>query len=235
MKKISIFLIIVILFTSCAVSQSNSETSIQLSDNGKSNASSADNSSPTSTPLTGEEDLYSIYAIQGRGKSDDVRDEPIYVGLNGYLVLSIYDENDQKKGKTIPSSPWIITTYSDENLETVVDTVEHKTAIKVISQNLSHKGYGNYSGSLLVRSQETGEEFYVNVSNFMYVDYWNIENLVFAARGGNCIAEYNQVSNVLPRMKDNTIIEDIPSESLVLIIGSTGTGGQHAHQVLIQK
>lgn len=123
-------------------------------------------------------------------------------------------------------TPWITSTYEkDKQFYVESGTIEHKTPVTVISQELQHEGYGNYSGHLLVETVEGGDLF-IDVKNFITVPYWDSENIVDAVSTGNCIAEYNQASDYYPVNKNNQKVE-IADGTLVLAVGKNGHYGKN--------
>lgn len=103
--------------------------------------------------------------VNGRGRSDAGREEPQYENLTGYVA--VYDSSI-KQTDAFMEVPWVISTYEkDKQFYAENGTVDHKTEIIVKSQELEHEGYGQYSGYLLVERLDNGEQFYINVSNFI--------------------------------------------------------------------
>ena len=78
------------------------------------------------------------------------------------------------------------------------ERLEHKTEVVVKGQMLKHEGYGAYSGYFLVEKMSTGEEYYINVNNFVTKPYWSYDDVIEAARTGCFIAEFNQESDFYP-------------------------------------
>lgn len=160
-------------------------------------------------------------SIKGRGRSDEGRSEPNYIGLYGYGV--VYDGYDVRKLSL--NSTWTFPTYKkiDYDHYEVDGELEHKTIIKVISQDLTHKGYGSYDGYLtVIIPGEEDVEYLIDVSNFITNDYWNF-NLVYSSTDyGYSVAEYNQTSDKLPVYVNNDIVE-IQDGIKVIIKGKTGT------------
>lgn len=170
-----------------------------------------------------QETIYFNKSIKGRGSSDEGRTEPNYTGLYGYAV--VYYGTDVRKLSL--NSPWIIPTYKkiDYDHYEVNGELPHKTVVKVISQNLTHEGYGRYDGYLTVTIPENGdEEYLIDVSNFITNDYWDFPSVKDSASWGYSIAEYHQNSDKLPVYVDNDIA-NVKDGAKVIIKGKTGTYG----------
>lgn len=160
-------------------------------------------------------------SIKGRGRSDEGRSEPNYIGLYGYGV--VYDGYDVRKLSL--NSTWTFPTYKkiDYDHYEVDGELEHKTIIKVISQDLIHKGYGSYDGYLtVIIPGEEDVEYLIDVSNFITNDYWNFNSVYSSTDYGYSVAEYNQTSDKLPVYVNNDIAE-IQDGIKVIIKGKTGT------------
>ncbi|MBU5323632.1 hypothetical protein [Sarcina ventriculi] len=160
--------------------------------------------------------------IKGRGSSDEGRSEPNYVGMYGY-VASYYST----EYKTLfNNTPWKIPTYEkiDYDHYKINGQLDHKTVIKVLSQDLKHEGWGRYSGYLTVCIPNDTTEYLIDVTNFITNNYWDFSSVVDATIYGDFIAEYNQVSNKLPVKVNNDIFE-IPQGAKVLVVGKTGLYG----------
>lgn len=171
---------------------------------------------------TVEVDAVDPLAIKGRGYSDSGRSEPQYENLQGYVA--IYDSEISKTDACF-ITPWITSTYEkDKQFYVESGTIEHKTPVTVISQELQHEGYGNYSGHLLVETVEGGDLFIVNVKDFITVPYWDSENIADAVSIGCCIAEFNQASDYYPVNRNNNKVE-LADGTLVLAVGKTGHYG----------
>ena len=91
----------------------------------------------------------------------------------------------------------------------------------VKSQNLTHEGYGNYSGQLTVEIVDTKADAVIDVENFITKPYWTYDDLTEASKIGYCIAEYHQKSSNYPVDKDNEK-EKLEDGIKVLVVGSTG-------------
>lgn len=159
--------------------------------------------------------------LNGHGRSDSGRSEPQYVGIIGYAVSDYkYSSDDDAL-----EPPWSVSIYEkDKQFYNEVGTIEHKTEVVVLSQELHHEGFGNYSGYLTVEDTKTSEEYILDVSNFITKPYWTYD-IYEAAKVGDCIAEFNQVSDYYPVDRDNekVVLDDGFS---VLVTGTTGTYGK---------
>lgn len=161
--------------------------------------------------------------IKGRGISDSGRSEPNYQGLNGYVA--IYDTFDLSKTDEFLNTPWGVPTYKkDKQFYEESELIDHKTEIKVISQDLEHKGYGTYSGYLLVERNDDKKRFYIDVKNFITTPYWISDDLIEAATNGAYIAEYNQISNFYPVDRSNDKVT-LGNGIKVLVVDKTGIYG----------
>lgn len=177
---------------------------------------------PTVLIATSAEGWYSAN-FNGRGSSDSGRSEPQYVGERGYLAVSgsYYDDKDDGCLK----QPWYISTYEkDKQFWKENGKVEHKTEVRVLWQELEHKGWGNYSGMLLVERLDNGKQIYVDVNNFITKPYWTYADLEDAVRIGVFLAEYHQSSDYYPVDKGNEKAQ-LKDGIIVLVVGPTGTYG----------
>lgn len=163
--------------------------------------------------------------LNGRGRADSGRSEPQYVNMIGYVVVG-YDQSYELEhtDNFEDTDLWVIPTYEQDkqfwNDKGVL--IPHKTEVIVREQILSHEGYGAYSGYLLVESLEDGEQYYINVSNFVTKPYWTYsDDLRSAALTGDFIAVYHQVSDYYPVTNggDKAEIED---GKVVLVKGVAG-------------
>lgn len=163
--------------------------------------------------------------LKGRGSSDVGRSEPQYVGQKGFLGFYGYFTSDGE-GDRCYSTPWYIPTYQkDKQFWVEAEPVEHKTEVEVLFQELTHEGYGAYSGMLLVKRIDDGKEFYVDVMNFITKPYWSFSNLREATRVGYFIAEFKQKSDYYPVGTDNSK-KELEDGTLVLVTGLTDLYGR---------
>lgn len=162
-------------------------------------------------------------ALNGRGESDVGRSEPQYVGYTGYLAYYGFISADDAH---LLNTPWQIPVYTqDKQFWTESGSVEHKTEVCVLSQDLTHEGYGRYSGMLLVERIDNQEQLYVNVRNFITKPYWTYADLRDASLVGNYLAEYHSRSDYYPVNKSNEPVS-LQDGSVVLVVGPTGTYGR---------
>ncbi|MBR6739050.1 MAG: peptidoglycan-binding protein, partial [Oscillospiraceae bacterium] len=170
-------------------------------------------------------DMYSA-ELNGRGHSDGGREEPEYVGQRGYIGYYEHFTSNAEGDKCF-DTPWLVPTYRKDRQFWVEDgTIEHKTEVIVISQELKHEGYGAYSGMLLVERLDNKKQVYVNVMSFITKPYWTYSDLVEAVRVGDYIAEYNDSGSYYPVGTSNSRI-DLPDGTLVLVKGVTGLHGRN--------
>lgn len=169
---------------------------------------------PTITPTPTLEPTPTIdpETISGRGRSDSAREEPQYVGLEGYVVIGDSQSKKLEKTDQFINTPWLIATYDGTE-------VEHKTKVKVLEQTLLHMGYGSYVGSLKVKNIEDDKEYTINVNNFITKPYWTYDDLEKAVVEGYYIAEYNQNSIYKPVDRNNKNIE-LKEGIKILVIGT---------------
>lgn len=161
--------------------------------------------------------------LKGRGYSDTGRSEPQYIGIIGYAADNTFSgthENDK-----FSETPWTVPVYErDKQFFVECGRINHKTEVLVLNQELKHTGYGNYEGYLTVEDTQTGEQYLLNVSNFITKPYWTYSPLE-AVRVGNFVAEYHQVSDYWPVNKSNEKVE-LDEGTVVLAIRATGLYGK---------
>lgn len=174
-----------------------------------------------------ESDLLNSESLNGRGRSDSGRTEPQYVGHSGYVAFfGSHSSSDDGCFNT----PWMIPTLiPDKQFWIEGKAVEHKTEVRVLAQHLVHEGWGRYSGMLLVEESNTGEQLYIDVSNFITKPYWTYADLYEASLVGNYIAEYHPQSDYYPVNKNNEKVQ-LKEGTLVLVTGPTGTYGKKGPQ-----
>lgn len=162
--------------------------------------------------------------LNGRGRADS-GSEPEYVNVIGYVVVG-YDQNRELEhtDNFEDTDLWVIPTY-EQDKQFWNDTgvfISHKTEVIVREQILSHERYGAYSGYLLVESLEDGEQYYINVRNFVTKPYWTYsDDLRSAALTGDFIAVYHQVSDYYPVTNEGKKAE-IEDGKVVLVKGVAG-------------
>jgi hypothetical protein len=100
------------------------------------------------------------------------RNEPEYVGLQGYIIESYPDYYSD----ALPSYPWgvsLLEQVGPDLWEKGTQILPHKTPVVVLLQFLTHEGFGRYSGFLVIKSLEDSKEYRVDHHNFTPIDYWN--------------------------------------------------------------
>ena len=143
-----------------------------------------------------------------------------------YVSISSKESSSLEKADKFADIPWIVTTYiKDEQTYIAGGYVEHKTPITVISQELSHKGYGQYVGYLFVEDRQSNEQYYIDVYNFITRPYWIYTDLQHRTPGGVFLAEFHQISDYPPVVKGNDGPENINLEDGIkfLIVGRDRT------------
>ena len=153
------------------------------------------------------EDALEEGEIKGRGLCDEDYKEPDYVGLSGYVAI-YKDDEPMLSLYEIPTEPWYVPKYAKYEGKYIdtEDKIQHKTAIKVLEQDLKYEDVAKYGGYLFVED-ESGEQFYIDVDNFVTKDYWNETDLSKALETGYYIAEYHQKSDISPVNHDNEEME----------------------------
>ena len=173
----------------------------------------------TNTEIRNEE-------LNGRGRADIGRSEPDYINVIGYAVISSSQQYEIEHTEDFEDANlWIVPTYEQDKQfwnETEI-TLPHKTEVVVRGQYLEHEGYGAYSGYLLVEKTDGGQQYYINVRNFITKPYWNYEEEIHKAALTGCfVAEYHQSSDYYPVSNDGSKVE-IEDGMRVLVTGITGT------------
>ena len=116
-----------------------------------------------------------------RGRYNKWKENPTkeqYVGMSGYVAVThcsyVYSTKDNPYENNWLAAPWYATTYEkDKQFFNPVGTVEHKTPVTVIEQELTGGEYGkDFSGYLLVERVDNGEQFYISVTDFVTEPYW---------------------------------------------------------------
>lgn len=160
--------------------------------------------------------------MEGRGRSDTDR-MPDYTGVIGYAVTG-YTENLILERRDICfDTPWQVPIYEkDKQFFEQAGTIDHKTEVLVLSQDLKHEGRGRYSGYLTVRELKSNHEYLLDVSNFITKPYWEETDLIEAVKTGNFLAKYHPVSDYYPVTKSNEKVE-LEDGFTVLVRGLTGT------------
>lgn len=124
-------------------------------------------------------------------------------------------------------APWYATTYEkDKQFYNAVGTVEHKTPVMVIAQELTEgkRVTSRYGGFLLVERLDSGERFYIAVTDFVTEAYWECEDIESLASTNPCLAVYHQRSDYYP-VDRNGKRYDIADGELVLLCDAQSTNG----------
>ena len=163
--------------------------------------------------------------LEGRGRADDGWDEPEYIGVIGYAVISatqahVIENNENFEDTGI----WVVPTYEkDKQFWDEIGFIPHKTEVVVREQILHHDGHGFYSGYLLVETTNDKTKYYINVYNFVTKPYWTYQtDLHEAAMIGDFVAQYKQVSDYYPVDSGGKKLE-IPEGTIVLVTGVTSS------------
>lgn len=221
-----VFLIVIILLFGEIRDESSSTLTMSMVSGEQSRSQSTTESNLESSLDESSQEDASTGKLRGRGESDNGRDEPQYVNCSGYVA--VYNV----RGKEFSETPWMIPTYQkDKQFYVEAGTVEHKTAVTVLSQELEHTGWGNYSGHLIVERNDTHEQLCINVKNFIIDPYWEQENesLLEIAMTGNYLAEFNQISDYYPvdNQGKKVTLEDGVT---VLVTGKSSTLGRSSKE-----
>ena len=207
------------------VEQNQPETATELSESEAANTFIIENHDSDNTDITGRRNE----SLKGRGRADSGRSEPQYVGIIGYAAVNSVQEYVIEKSDNFQDTGlWKVPTYEqDRQFWNETDTtLPHKTEVVVLDQILEHKGWGSYTGYLLVQRTDDSSEHYIDVSNFVTRPYWkDQDDLKKAALDGDMVAEYHQTSDYWPVDSGNDKL-DIPDGTMVLITGITGSGSR---------
>lgn len=131
-----------------------------------------------------------------------------YIGAIGYIAVENYPDGDAYDpigDRDFATTIWTVPTYrKDKQFYIKNGTIEHKTKVEVVSQNLIDKGthYGNLY--LTIKNIETGELSIIDSSNFIIVPYWKLDTEI-AASIGKYVAEYHQVSDRWPEFDEKRV------------------------------
>ena len=114
----------------------------------------------------------------------------------------------------------------DKQFFNPVGTVEHKTPVTVIGQELTdwQSGVCCYHGFLLVERVDNGEQFYISVTDFVTEPYWEVTNANDVGAGNPGLAVYHQRSDYYPVDRDGKKYNAADGE-VVMIFGATNWGG----------
>ena len=169
-----------------------------------------------------------------RGRYNKWKENPTkeqYVGMSGYVAVThcsyVYSTKDTPYENNWLAAPWYATTYEkDKQFFNPVGTVEHKTPVTVIGQELTdwQSGVCCYHGFLLVERVDNGEQFYISVTDFVTEPYWEVTNANDVGAGNPCLAVYHQRSDYYPVDRDGKKYNAADGE-VVMIFGATNWGG----------
>lgn len=105
----------------------------------------------------------------------DGRQQPQYRGLSGYVAQRQYAP-EAWAHKRLPPVPWrvpVLEQVGPSRWEPGRTRVPAKTPVVVLSQSLTHEGFGRYTGLLRVRTQTLpSTELVIDVDNFTESAYW---------------------------------------------------------------
>lgn len=168
-----------------------------------------------------------------RGQSGKWEEHPTkeqYIGMSGYIAVTYNSYNYPTSNSPYKndwfSEPWYATTYEkDKQFFNPVGTVEHKTPVTVVGQELTdwQSGACCYDGFLLVERADNGEKFYVSVTDFVTEPYWESASATDIGASNPCLAVYHQQSDYYPvgRTEKKYEIED--GEMVLIGIEDWGT------------
>ena len=195
-----------------AVSSTNTSSSIKESDSSTIAVDQTNKESDTDSPI-----VYSFYDasdMKGRGIIDYPGLEPNYVNAIGYV--SVYIEADLEENADFSHTPWIIPIYRKTNNGwEKYGTIEHKTKIGIIAQELKKQNGREYEGYLEFQELTSGQIAYINVKNFVTTPYWELD-VSKAVTSGYGLATFKQTSKYLPVYK-NGRKADIKSATPILL------------------
>ena len=134
--------------------------------------------------------------MKGRGNPDVPGQEPDYRGVVGYMVLQ--SSWDMSRFSTFASSPWVLPVYEQNGRRwKVVGDIQHKTPVLVTDQRIKEGMGHKYTGYLHIVRLDSGEQGWIDVTQFVTVPYWTM-SLEKAVNYGYCIAVYSNKSGVDP-------------------------------------
>ena len=167
-----------------------------------------------------------------RGRHDLWNGYPLasqFVGMTGYVAVAydsyLYPTTDAPYENDWFSGSWKATTYEkDKQVWNASGTIEHKTPVVVVDQDLvSEHNSGKYRGHLLVERISDGQQFYISVTDFVIQPYWKSSNINDILSAGPCLAVYHQVSDYYPINSKNEKA-DLKDGAIVLVRGSASGG-----------
>ena len=134
--------------------------------------------------------------MKGRGTPDVFGVEPDYRGVIGYMVLQ--SSWDMSRFSTFASSPWVLPVYAQNGRRwKVVGDIQHKTPVLVTDQRIKEGQGHKFVGYLQVVRLDSGEQAWIDVTQFVTVPYWTL-GLQEAVKYGYCIAVYSGKSGIAP-------------------------------------
>ena len=140
--------------------------------------------------------------MNGRGNPEVFGEEPDYRGVVGYVVLQ--SSWDMSRFSTFASSPWVLPVYEQNGRRwKVVGEIQHKTPVLVIDQRIKEGQGHKFVGYLQVVRLDTGEQCWIDVTQFVTVAYWTL-GLEEAVNYGYCIAVYSGRSGIEPTDRKGT-------------------------------
>lgn len=153
-----------------------------------------------------------------------------YVGMTGYIGVAynsfLYSSTDTPYENDWFTTPWKATTYEkDKQFWNAVGTVDHKTQVVVVDEELEPGSHGTYryNGYLLVKQVDNDAQFYISVTDFIVDPYWENKNMRDILYLGPCLAVYHQVSDYYP-LDGRDRRADVADGSVVLVRGASPGG-----------
>ena len=130
--------------------------------------------------------------MTGRGIPDEAGVEPDYRGVVGYMSLQA--DWEVSRFSSLTETPWILPVYEQDGEDwKVAGQIQHKTPVLVTDQVIREAKGHKFIGYLRVVRLDSGEQAWIDVTQFVTVPYWTLE-LSEAVRYGFCIAVYNDRS-----------------------------------------
>ena len=124
-----------------------------------------------------------------------------YIGVIGYVAVERYPDfgaYELTDDTNFATTQWTVPTYRKDKQFYIKDgEIAHKTKVEVLDQSLTDQGHHYATGYLTVKNLDTDEEVIINTHNFVTVPYWELD-VKSAARIGEYVAEYHQVSDYWP-------------------------------------
>jgi len=159
------------------------------------------------------------------GGRTEGRDEWEYTGLTGFLRGKVPGD----PYGTLPAHPWetqLLGQVGPELWAPGSATLPHKARVKVVSQSLTHKGYGDYEGLLEVEVlDERGRIERIDHNDFSPAPYWNCGFNVAREVGGPLLARVIGAGATVRAVDDDGQWLDVPVGAEVYCDGSKGRFG----------